>query len=209
MEGVSDQAYRGQDLVDPMVIRPRHTRRERLQRQEEAQKKRQTAPGLPVTVGAAGATERVWYRGGQVIETQPKPWTRDFSQSTDCATLTRCDQQVVAAAKDAQLVPTQGPTAAMVTPSYLTIVTPIDDAILTAQTAMEVSAAFPYARGRYQEPIGERVIVNDLYGIPLYKPPAGLINPDLGTGAVAAKKIIARTGADPNFVFDQAKRNPE
>ncbi len=39
MEGDSDQAYRGQDLVDPMVIRPRHTRRERLQRQEEAQKK--------------------------------------------------------------------------------------------------------------------------------------------------------------------------
>ncbi len=51
--------------------------------------------------------------------------------------------------------------------------------------------------------------MNDLYGIPLYKPAAGLIDPDLGTGAVAAKKIIARTGADPNFVFDQAKRNPE
>ena len=116
---------------------------------------------------------------------------------------------MVAAAKDALLVPTQGPTAAMVTPSYLTIVTPIDDAILTAQTAMEVSAAFPYARGLYQEPIGERVIVNDLYGIPLYKPATGLIDPDLGTGVVAAKKVIAKTGADPNFVFDQAKRNPE
>ncbi len=105
MEGDPDQAYRGQDLVDPMVIRPRHTRRERLQRQEEAQKKRLTAPELPVTVGAVGATERVWYRGEQVIKTQPKPWTKDFSQSTDCATLTRCDQQVVAAAKEAQLVP--------------------------------------------------------------------------------------------------------
>ncbi len=125
MEGDSDQAYRGQDLVDPMVIRPRHTRRECLQRQEEAQKKRQTAPELPVTVGAASATESVWYRGGQVIETRPKPWMRDFSQSTDCTTLTRCDHQVVAAAKEAQLVLYQGPTAAMVTPSYLTIVTPI------------------------------------------------------------------------------------
>ncbi len=144
-----------------------------------------------------------------MIETQSKPWTRDFSQSTDCATLTRCDQQVVAAVQEAQLVPHQGPTAAMVTPSYLTIVTPIDDAILTAQTAMEVSAAFPYARGRCQEPIGERVIVNDLYGIPLYKPAVGPIDPDLGTGAIVVKKIIARTGADPNFVFDQAKRNPE
>ncbi len=96
----------------------------------------------------------------------------------------------------------------MVTPSYLTIVTPIDDAIQSAQTAMEVSA-FPYARGRCQEPIGERVIVNDLYGIPLYKPAVGPNDPDLGTGAIAAKKIIARTEADPNFVFDQAKRNPE
>ncbi len=209
MEGDPDQAYRGQDLVDPMVIRPRHTCRERLQRQGEAQKKRQTAPGLPATVGAAGATERVWYRGEQPIKTQSTPWTRDFSQSTDCATLTRCDQQVVGAAKEAQLVPHQGPTAAMVTPSYLTIVTPIDDAILTAQTAMEVGAAFPYTRGQYQEPIGERVIVNDLYGIPLYKHAAGLIDPDLGTGAVAAKKVINKTGTDPNFVFDQAKRNPE
>ncbi len=144
-----------------------------------------------------------------MIETQPKPWAGDFSQSTDCATLTRCDQQVVAAPKEAQLVPQEGPTTAMVTPSYLTTVTPTDDAILTAQTAMEVSAAFPYARRRCQEPIGERVIVNDLYGVPLYKPAVGPIDPDLGTGAVAAKKVIPRTGADPNFVFDQAKRNPE
>ena len=209
MEGDPDQAYKGQDLVDPMVIRPRHTRRERLQKQEETQKKRQTAPGLPVAVGTAGATERVWYRGAQVIETQPKPWTGDFSQSTDCATLTRCDQQVVAAAKEKQLVPQQGPTAAMVTPSYLTIVTPTEDAILTVQTAMEVSAAFPYARGQSQEPLGERVIVNDFYGVPLYKPAVGPIDPDLRMGAVAAKKIITKTGADPNFVFDQAKRNPE
>ncbi len=51
--------------------------------------------------------------------------------------------------------------------------------------------------------------MNDLYGIPLYKPAVGPIDPDLGTGAVAAKKIIAATGADPNFVFDQAKGHPE
>ncbi len=37
----------------------------------------------------------------------------------------------------------------------------------------------------------------------------GPIDLDLETGAVAAKKIIAETGADPNFVFAQAKRNPE
>ncbi len=149
-------------------------------------------------------TERVWYQGGHVIETQPRPWTRDFSQSTDCATLIMCDQQVVAAMQERQLVPQKGPTPALVTPSYLIIVTPIDDAVLPAQTVMEVSAAFPYAWGRCQEPIEERVIVNDFYGIPLYKPAVGPIDPDLGTGAIAAKKVIAETGADPNFVFDQA-----
>ncbi len=81
----------------------------------------------------------------------------------------------------------------------------MDYAVLPTQTAMEV----PYTRGRCQEPIGERVIVNDFYGIPLYKPAVGPFEPDLGTGAVAAKKIIAETGDDPNFVFDQAKRDPE
>ncbi len=160
-------------------------------------------------MGAAGVTERVWYQGSRVIETQPRPFTGDFSQSMDFATLTMCDQQVVAAAQEKQLVPQKGPTPALVTPSCLTIVTPIDDAILTAQTAMEVSTAFPYARGRCQEPIGERVIVNDFNDVPLYKPAVGPIDPDLGTGAVAAKKVIARTVADPNFVFDQAKRKPQ
>ncbi len=77
------------------------------------------------------------------METQPRPWERDFSQNTDCATLAMCDRQVVAAAQLSQLVPQRGPTPALVTPSYLTIVTPIDDAVLPAQTAMDVSAAFP------------------------------------------------------------------
>ncbi len=95
-----------------------------------------------------------------------------------------------------------GQTPALLTPGYLTIVTPIDDAVLLTKEVIEISAALPYARGRRQEPIGERVIVNDLYGIPLYKPAMGPIDPDLGTGAIAAKRIIAETGADPNFVSD-------
>ncbi len=37
----------------------------------------------------------------------------------------------------------------------------------------------------------------------------GPVDPSLGTGAVAVKDVIARTGADPNFVYDQAKRHPE
>ena len=54
-----DQAYRGQDLVDPSAIRPRHTRRERLRRQEEDRKKQQVGKALPTPVASAETTERV------------------------------------------------------------------------------------------------------------------------------------------------------
>ncbi len=168
-----DQAYRGQDLVDPAAIRPCHTRRERLQRQEEAQQKRQTEGALPSSVSAASTIER---------SADDQPWKGNFTQSMDFDTLAMCDRQVTAAAQQSQLIPKQGPTPALVTPSYLTIVAPIDDTVLPAQEAMEVSAAFPYARGRRQEPIGERVIVNDLYGIPVYKPAVGPVDPDLAMG---------------------------
>ncbi len=55
-------------------------------------------------------------------------------------------------------------------PSYLTVVLPSDKAMLTAREAIEIGAAFPYARGCRQVPLGERIIVNDLYGTPLYQP---------------------------------------
>ena len=81
-----------------------------------------------------------------------------------------------------------------------------DGTVLSAKQTIETCAALPYARGRQQEPIGERVIVNDLYGIPLYKPAVGSIDPNLRTGAVAAKRIIDSTGANPNFVCDDVLR---
>ncbi len=61
----SDQAYRGQDLVDPSVIRPRHTCCERLRRQEEDQRRKQTGRALPTPVASAGMTERSWYSGAK------------------------------------------------------------------------------------------------------------------------------------------------
>ncbi len=64
-----DQAYRGQDLIDPSVIRPRQTRRERLRRREEEQKTQLEGKTLPTPVVSAEKTERVWYSGDQVIET--------------------------------------------------------------------------------------------------------------------------------------------
>ncbi len=115
-----------------------------------------------------------------------------------------CDRYVTDAAQQEPAFGKLRQTPALLTPGYLTIVTPGDDAMLPAKQAIETSAALPYARGRQQEPIGERVI-NDLYGIPLHKPAVGPIDPDLGTGAVAAKRIIDSTGADPNFVSDEVK----
>ncbi len=76
-------------------------------------------------------------------------------------------------------------------------------ALLTAQEAMAISVAFPYARGRRQEPLSERILTNDLYGIPLYQPSVGLMGPGQTTGAKAAAAVSRATGADPNFVTDQ------
>ncbi len=72
-----------------------------------------------------------------------------------------------------------------------------DKALLTAQEAMTISVVFPYARGRRQEPLSERILTNDLYGIPLYQPSVGLIGPGQTTGAKAAAAVIRNTGADP------------
>ncbi len=78
-----------------------------------------------------------------------------------------------------------------------------DKALLTAQEAMTISMAFPYARGRRQEPLSERILTNDPYGIPLYQPSVGPIEPGQTTGAKAAAAVIWDTGADPNFVTDR------
>ena len=159
-----------------------------------------------MSVASAETTERVWYSGGQVIETRSQPWPKHLDGISDHDTLAMCDRYVTEAAQQDLAFGKLRQTPALLTPGYLTIVTPGDDTILPAKQAIETSAALPYARGRQQEPIGERVIVNDLYGIPLYKPAVGPIDPDLGTGAVAAKRIIDSTGANPNFVSDEVKR---
>ncbi len=125
----------------------------------------------------------------------------------DYDTLAMCDYKVTAVKQQSRVIPASGPAQALVTPSYLTVITPTDDAILPARTAMDISVALPYVRGCRQEPLGERVIMNDLYGIPLYKPPIGPIDPDLGTGATSVKRVIAETGADPRFVYDQVDKN--
>ncbi len=76
-----DQAYRGQDLMDPSTIRPWHTRCERLRRQEEDRKKHQVGKTFPTPVASAETTERVWYNGSQVIETRAQPWPKHLDQN--------------------------------------------------------------------------------------------------------------------------------
>ncbi len=90
-----------------------------------------------------------------------------------------------------------------ITPSYVRVALDQDKALLTTQEALTVSAAFPYTQGRRQEPLSERILTNDLYGIPLYQPSVGLIGPDQTTGARAAAAVIKATGADPKFVTDR------
>ena len=68
---------------------------------------------------------------------------------------------------------------------------------------MTISVAFPYARGRHQEPLSERILTKDLYGIPLYQPSVGLLGPGQTTRARAAAAVIRTTGADSNFVTDR------
>ncbi len=152
-----DQAYRGQDLVDPSVIQPWHTRRERLRHQEENQRKKQAGKVLPIPVASAGTTERVWYSGSQMIETRSQPWPKHLDGSSDPNTLAMCDCDVTDAVQQEPSFGRLGQTPPLPIPSYLTIVTPIDDVILLAKEAIEISAALPYARGRHQEPIGERL----------------------------------------------------
>ncbi len=189
----------------PSTIRPRHTRRERLRRQEEDRKKQEVGKALPTPVASAETTERVWYHGSQVIETRTQPWPKHLDGKSDHDTLAMCDRYVTDAAQQEPAFGELGQTPALLTPGYLTVVTPGDAVVLPAKQAIETSAALPYARGRQQEPIGERVIVNNLYGIPFYKPAVGPIDPNLGTGAIAAKTIIDSTGADPNFVSDRVE----
>ncbi len=90
------------------------------------------------------------------------------------------------------------------TPSYLTVFLPGDKAMLSAREAIEIGAAFPYARGRRQMPLGERIIVNDLYGTPLYQPADRSFELERSWGSLTA---AAATGADPNFVPDRAAKD--
>lgn len=58
----------------------------------------------------------------------------------------------MATVDDSGLIPTRGHNPAPETPSYLSIMLKDEKTIVPACRALEVSAAFPYARAHHQEP---------------------------------------------------------
>ncbi len=74
--------------------------------------------------------------------------------------------------------------------------------MLTTHEAVELNVAFPYSRGRYQLPLGETVLVNDLYGTPMYQLAERDLKPGHPSGVLAAATVIEATGVDSKFVFD-------
>ncbi len=83
----------------------------------------------------------------QVIDMRSQPWPKHLDGSSDPNTLAMCDHYVTDAAQQEPSFGKLGQTPALPTPGYLTIVTPVDDVILPAKEAIEISAALPYARG--------------------------------------------------------------
>ncbi len=92
----------------------------------------------------------------------------------------------------------------VITARYLTVVLPGDKAMLTAREAIELSAPYPCARWHRQLPLRERVLVNDLYGMPLYQRAERNLKAGQSPGVLAAAAVTEAMGADPNFIFDQA-----
>ncbi len=116
--------------------------------------------------------------GEALITRRDQPWAWDLEVEANYYSLERCDDATMRAILDSGMLPRTEGGFNPVTPSYLTVVLDQGKALLTAQEAMTISMAFPYARGRRQEPLSERILINDLYGIPLYQPSVGPMSRD-------------------------------
>ncbi len=196
------QIYTGQDHHDPTGLYPRSTRRERQQTRET--ERRTLGRGMDdPSYNPRQAMEYQRYNGETLVQRRDQPWPWKVEAAEDHFSLGRCDDTVMEAIRENGLLPRTEGVCNLVTPSYLTVVLDHDKALLTAREAMIISMAFPYARGRRQEPLSERILTNDLYGIPLYEPSVGPMEPGQLTGARAAAAVIRDTGADPNFVTDR------
>ena len=196
------QVYTGQDHHDPTGLYPRSTRKERQQTRET--KCRSASKDIDDPVYNHGqALEYRRYVGETLIVRRDQLLDWGMEAETDCFSLERCDRTTMEAIHESKMLPRTEGGFNPITPSYLTVMLGQDKALLIAQEAMAISMAFPYARGHRQEPLSERILTNDLYGIPLYQPSVGPIEPGQMTGAKAAAAVIRDTGADLNFVTDR------
>ncbi len=196
------QVYPGQDHHDPTGLYPRSTCKERQQtRVTERQALSQDIDNPAYNNGQALEYQR--YEGETLVQCQDQPWPWGADTEDDYYSLERHDVAVMEAIHESGMLTRAEGGFNPVTPSYLTVVLDQGKALLTAQEAMAISMAFLYARGRRQEPLSERILLNDLYGIPLYQPSVGPIKPGQTTGARAAAAIIGNIGADTNFVTDR------
>ncbi len=198
------QAYQGQDHYNPVWTYVRGTRRDRLR----ALVKQWNDAGSPTEDDRPTSEFEIrLYREERRIIQESQPWIGEISLGVDYNRLEECDRLVMNAIKGSDLLPQLEGGFKVATPSYLTVVLPGDKAMLTAWEAIEIGAAFPYARGCRQMPLGERIIVNDLYGTPLYQPADKSFELERSWGALAAADVIEATEADPNFVSDRAVRD--
>ncbi len=196
------QVYTRQDHHDPTGLYRRGTRKERQQIKETERRALSQDIDNP-SYNHGQALEYQRYDGETLIRRRDQPWPWGAETGDDYFSLEKCDATVMEAIRENGLLPRKEGGFNPITPSYLTVVLDQDKALLTAREAMTISMAFPYARGRRQEPLSERILTNDLYRIPLYQPSVGTMEPGQLTGARAAAAIIRDTGADPNFVTDR------
>ncbi len=141
------QAYTGQDHHDPTGMYPRSTRKERQQaREAEWRAASQNIDDPAYNHGQALEYRR--YVGQTLIQRRDQPWTWGLEAGADHHSLEMCDIDTMKAIHESGILPRTEGGFNPITPSYLTVMLDQDKALLTAQEAMAINVAFPYARGR-------------------------------------------------------------
>ncbi len=155
------QAYREQDHYNPVWTYVHGKCRDRLRPLVKLWKE----AGSPTEDDQPTSEFEIWlYKGERRILQEPQPWISEIGPGADYNRLEECDRLVMNAIKESGRLPRLEGGFDVDTPSYLTVVLPGDKAMLTAREAVKIGAVLPYARGRRQMPLGETIIVNDLYG---------------------------------------------
>ena len=145
-----------------MGLYPRSTHKERQQaREAECRAASQDIDDPAYNHGQALEYRR--YAGETSIQRHDQPWAWEVEAGANCYSLERCEIDTMTAIHESGMLPRTEGGFNPATPSYLMVMLDQDKALLTAQEAMAISVAFPYARGRRQEPLSERILTNDLY----------------------------------------------